>query len=177
MEFDNKTVRELRLIARSRKLIGYHTLSKKKLIKFLQTGVRPLKSVNYKYRTIVGYRGEPFDSFDISKHDIHLYKLRINGYIIRGVNLDGRYNSTYKRLLLTPIIYSDILYGWHISNDIDFDLFGIWYVSMCNRTAMKSLYHSAADVINSNKISMKKLKSTLPSIVIRDLLTYKALLQ
>lgn len=174
-EFDTKSVRELRLIARSRNLKGFVKLPKKDLIKLLITGVRPLKSVSYKYRTIVGYKGESFESFDVSKYNIHVNKIRHNGYLIRGVNLDGRFNSIHT----TALDYNTmtIICGWHISSVADFVLFGIWYINMVDRTAIKSLYRCAADVINSNQISMHTLTTYLPLSVIRDLIDYNSLLQ
>lgn len=173
-----KSMEELREIAKSKHLVGYSKLNKDELVGLIRRGVRQTKYVsplgpNEYNRKFVKGIGAPFESFDITTHKIFIHDLLGYGYMIQGVNLNGRYNSTY-----VPMFDSGPykgLGGWHIPTTADYEIFCEWKHTLYYKK-VKSLFHCAADVVNSKKITDKDLSRWIPVAIVRKARFYRKLL-
>lgn len=163
---------ELIKLAKSMHLTGYSRLDKDSLIRLIETGVRE-RYVPYTHRILD--KEASFDDFDITKNYIVMFQHPCHGLLICGVNLNGRFNSSYLEYQYGWATERESM--WSILNKSDMKAFFDWYKHIQPRHQVDTLFRLTADVINSKKITNKELAKWIPVSIIRSVRSYKQCLK
>lgn len=118
------TMSKLRNMAKSSKLTNYSHLSKRYLVDLILYGTRNTDPIlQYDTQKLNIHSGVKFDTFDVTKHAIGIRAVR-DGYMIRGVNLSGKFESQYVINTYRPIKYG--FGSWYVKSGPNYDAFCEW---------------------------------------------------
>lgn len=166
------SAKDLYDIARSRNYKYYKNLRIDHLVRYIVTGIRPLKPLHktVDYLSLDFYPEIPFDEFDPVTRGIAILD-RDDCILVQGLNLTGRFNSVQDCTELMIYEWNPIPL-WIISkSDQGYTDFMEWHSSIY-RPHVKSLFRCVADAINSIDISDMSLLP-LPEQILSKLRYYE----